>query len=183
MLLRLTEKTFYPNSLSTIGVSYKSTTYKINSKNVRLRIWDTAGQEIFRSMTKSYYRGAYCAILVYDITNSDTFGQLYIWIKEVKELAKEDLVLILVGNKVDLEEKREISTEKGQNLADENNMLFFETSAKTGKNIEEVFLECAQTTYKKYSKGVWNTQSKEENNEKILPKEINFDDNNKKSCC
>ena len=104
-----------------------------------MQIWDTAGHEAFQSITRSYYKGAVGALLVYDITRRETFSHLIKWLSEVKENASKDITIILIGNKNDLEKGRQVSFEEGESFAKENNLLFLETSAKTSKNIMEAF--------------------------------------------
>ena len=120
---------------------------------VKLQIWDTAGQESFRSITRSYYRGAAGALLVYDITRRDTFQHLTRWLEEAKQHAQENMVILLIGNKNDLDHKRAVSTEEGQAFADANGLLFLETSAKTAFNVEQAFLKTAQEIYNKIQNG------------------------------
>lgn len=120
---------------------------------VKLQIWDTAGQESFRSITRSYYRGAAGALLVYDITRRDTFQHLSRWLEEAKQHAQENMVILLIGNKNDLDHKRAVSTEEGQAFADAHGLLFLETSAKTAFNVEQAFLKTAQEIYSKIQNG------------------------------
>jgi Ras-related protein Rab-2A len=120
---------------------------------VKLQIWDTAGQESFRSITRSYYRGAAGALLVYDITRRDTFQHLGRWLEEAKQHAQENMVSLLIGNKNDLDHKRAVSTEEGKAFADANGLLFLETSAKTAFNVEQAFLKTAEGIYSKIQNG------------------------------
>ncbi|KAJ3435809.1 ras and ef-hand domain-containing protein [Anaeramoeba flamelloides] len=179
LLVQLTEQKFYSGTTTTIGVNFTSMEYDFDSTTVRLKIWDTAGQEIFRSMTKTYYRGSSCAIIVYDVTSSESFERVDDWIKDVKEFVKDEILLILVGNKVDLEDRRKISTESGQNFANENNMLFYETSALTGSNVQEIFKKCAKKSYKKHSK----EKKLKKADEKIITNLEDEDEKKKKKCC
>lgn len=116
----------------------------VNGKTVNLQIWDTAGQEAFRSIARSYYRGSTAALLVYDVTRRETFTNLSIWLQDAREFASEEIVFILVGNKVDLEDKREVTTDEGAKFAEENNLMFIETSAMTAQNVEEAFISTAR---------------------------------------
>ncbi|KAF9411382.1 Ras- protein Rab-4A, partial [Podila epigama] len=120
----------------TIGVEFGSRIVNIGKNQIKLQIWDTAGQERFRSVTRSYYRGAAGALLVYDISN------IAKWIADARKLAGADIALMLVGNKVDLEEDREVSYLEASRFAQENEMTFLETSALTGEGVEETFLKC-----------------------------------------
>ena len=112
---------------------------QVNDRNVRVQIWDTAGQESYRSITRSYYKSSTCAFIVYDITNKKSFLNVGTWLKECKEMCYKDILICLVGNKIDLEDQRNVSKEEGQKFADDYGLLFFETSAQDGTNIEELF--------------------------------------------
>jgi Ras-related protein Rab-2A len=124
-----------------------------DSTQVKLQIWDTAGQESFRSITRSYYRGAAGALLVYDITRRDTFQHLSRWLEEAKQHAQPNMVILLIGNKNDLEHKRAVSLEEGRAFADANGLLFMETSAKTAYNVEQAFLKTAEEIHDKILSG------------------------------
>lgn len=148
---------FKPESVHTIGVEFGSKTVEVGEgQSVKLQIWDTAGQERFRSVTRSYYRGAAGALLVYDITSRETYNHVPQWLSDARTLASPDLVLILVGNKADLEEDREVTFMEASRFAQENDILFLETSALTGQNVEEVFLKCARTILSKIENGQIN---------------------------
>lgn len=123
----------------TIGASYSSKTININNKLYKYYIWDTAGQEKYRSLAPMYYRNAHIAILVYDITNKESFLSIDRWIDELNKFANNNIIIIIIGNKSDLNHKRQISTKKVKNFADEKNIYFIETSAKNNNNIIELF--------------------------------------------
>ena len=112
---------------------------EVNDRNVRIQIWDTAGQEAFRSITRSYYKNSTCAFLVYDITSKESFKNVSSWLDECREMCYKDILICLVGNKTDLNDKRIVSEEDGKNFAEQNGLMFFETSAKDGTNINELF--------------------------------------------
>jgi small GTP-binding protein len=132
----------------TIGVEFGSFVVKLEDKIVKLQIWDTAGQESFRSITRIFYRGAHCVFLTYDITREDTFMNVYDWLKEVKQHASSDIVVYLIGNRCDLEDEREVTKEKAIEFCMQYNIdKFFETSAKTGNNVEEVFSLASKELY------------------------------------
>lgn len=138
-----TENTFSEEMPSTIGVDFKVTYLRdIDGKTVKLTIWDTAGQERFRTLTSSYYRSAQGVILVYDVTNRSSFENIQNWIKEVNLYSTvPDCKMMLVGNKIDLEEKRQVSLQMGQQFASDHRMMFTEVSAKTRQYIEQLFVE------------------------------------------
>ena len=139
-LLKYTDKVFKEVHMTTVGLDYrlKSMTLK-NGKNVKLQIWDTAGQDRFRSITKNYYKGAQGIIVIYDITNFASFDNVKNWISQIREEVTSNVVIYIAGNKTDLEEQRKIQTEEGKNLAEEYGFHFVETSAKNGTNINEAF--------------------------------------------
>ena len=131
---------FNRNSKSTVGVEFYSKIITQNNKNIKIQIWDTAGQERFKSITKSYYKGAKGAIIVYDITRRATFENVQEWFKDTKTMGDNThLVLMLVGNKCDLVNERQVSTEEGKKEAEMNGIAFMETSALDGTNITEAF--------------------------------------------
>ncbi|CAH8536604.1 unnamed protein product [Schistosoma haematobium] len=135
------EGKFKQDSLHTIGVEFGTKVLKVDSKSVKLQIWDTAGQERFQCITRSYYRGAACALVVYDITDRDSFNAINSWISSVRDLALPNLTVILIGNKVDLEANlREVTELEGKQCAIDNGAYtFLETSAKNGSNVLDAF--------------------------------------------
>eukprot|EP01114_Cavostelium_apophysatum_P010247 TRINITY_DN23759_c0_g1_i1.p1 TRINITY_DN23759_c0_g1~~TRINITY_DN23759_c0_g1_i1.p1 ORF type:complete len:206 (-),score=25.49 TRINITY_DN23759_c0_g1_i1:28-645(-) len=125
--------------MSTIGVDFMVKTLLVDGKTVKLQIWDTAGQERFRTITNSYYRGSHGLVLVYDITDRISFNNLNQWLKESTQHAGDSINRIIVGNKVDLEKKRVVSTEEAKKFADANRLPFLETSAVDNTNVEDLF--------------------------------------------
>jgi len=146
LLFQFTEGRFQAVHDLTIGVEFGAKTVSIDNKQIKLQIWDTAGQESFRSITRSYYREAAVALLVYDVTRRETFTHLKQWLEETRQNANSQIEIVLVGNKVDLK-TRQVSTEEGKRFAEENKLHFFETSAKTAENVKQVFTEAAKTIY------------------------------------
>jgi Ras-related protein Rab-5C len=134
---RLVRDDFYDFQEPTIGSAF--TTYNINK--IRLDIWDTAGQERYRSLAPMYYRSAKFAIIVYDITNKDSLSGAKYWIKELQTKGPRDIIMTIVGNKVDKESEREITMNEVREYAEENQIMFMETSAKNGVNVKELFAE------------------------------------------
>ena len=139
-LTRYADKTYQEDYLSTIGMDYKIKNYELeNGAIIKLYIWDTAGQDRFRSITSNYYKGADGIILIYDITKQETFNNVRNWITSIKEEAPAKVVLILVGNKVDDEKHRTVHQSEGEKIADEYNLPFLECSAKSDINVTETF--------------------------------------------
>jgi len=153
LLLQFTDKRFHNEHDLTIGVEFGARMITIEGKQIKLQIWDTAGQESFRSITRSYYRGAHGALLVYDITRRDTFTHLQGWLAEVREHSNKEMIIMLIGNKSDLESKRAVTYEEGKRLAEQEGLVFMETSAKTAANVEEAFLETANRIFIKVKEG------------------------------
>ncbi len=153
-LLRYCDKTFQEAHLSTIGLDYRLKTMTLqNGKNIKLQIWDTAGQDRFRAITKNYYKGANGIILIYDITNLQSYENVKNWIAQIREEANPNVVIYLAGNKIDVvEELRMVKTEDGQKIADEFNLPFYETSAKSGINVNKIFDDLVEKVDEIYSK-------------------------------
>ncbi|XP_071999525.1 ras-related protein Rab-6B [Engystomops pustulosus] len=128
---------------ATIGIDFLSKTMYLEDRTVRLQLWDTAGQERFRSLIPSYIRDSTVAVVVYDITNLNSFHQTSKWIDDVRTERGSDVIIMLVGNKTDLADKRQITIEEGEQRAKELNVMFIETSAKTGYNVKQLFRRVA----------------------------------------
>lgn len=128
---------------ATIGIDFLSKTMYLEDRTVRLQLWDTAGQERFRSLIPSYIRDSTVAVVVYDITNANSFHQTSKWIDDVRTERGSDVIIMLVGNKTDLSDKRQVSTEEGERKAKELNVMFIETSAKAGYNVKQLFRRVA----------------------------------------
>jgi len=143
LLLRFADDTYTESYISTIGVDFKIRTIELDGKTVKLQIWDTAGQERFRTITSSYYRGAHGIIVVYDVTDKDSFNNVKQWLHEIDRYASPNVNKLLVGNKSDLASKKTVSTEDAQEFADELGLEFLETSAKNANNVEAAFLRMA----------------------------------------
>ena len=153
LLLQFTDKRFEPVHDLTIGVEFGARMVVIDSKQIKLQIWDTAGQESFRSITRSYYRGACGALLVYDVTRRETFDHLQSWLEDARQNANTNMTIMLIGNKCDLENKRQVSREEGEQFAAQHNLIFMETSAKTAHNVDHAFINTAKAIYQKIQSG------------------------------
>jgi Ras-related protein Rab-2A len=158
LLLSFTDKRFRPDHDVTIGVEFGHRSIVLDNKPVKLQIWDTAGQECFRSITRAYYRGATGALLVYDITRRETFNHLTQWLEDMRRHADGKTVIMLVGNKSDLP-RREVSTQEGAQFARDNRLMFVETSTKTLDCVEEAFLTSAGMIYSNIQSGVYDLSS------------------------
>ncbi|KAJ1928076.1 ras GTPase [Tieghemiomyces parasiticus] len=144
LLLRFADDTYTESYISTIGVDFKIRTIELEGKTVKLQIWDTAGQERFRTITSSYYRGAHGIIVVYDVTDTDTFNNVKQWLQEIDRYASEGVSKLLVGNKSDLEDKKVVEYTAAKEFADQLGVPFLETSAKDSTNVEQAFLTMAK---------------------------------------
>ncbi|XP_050545854.1 ras-related protein Rab-30-like [Daktulosphaira vitifoliae] len=154
LVRRFTQGMFPPGQGATIGVDFMIKTIEIDNEKIKLQIWDTAGQERFRSITQSYYRSAHALILIYDITSQPTFDCLNDWLREIDEYASNKVLRVLVGNKIDKED-REIPSQVGQEFAQRHDMRYLETSAKQADNVEKLFVQIASELMEKAkSKGV-----------------------------
>ena len=135
----------------TIGFEFMSSYIKIDGKIIKLQIWDTCGQEVYRSLISSFYNNASLAIMVYSINNENSFNNLDFWLNEIRTKANPDINIILIGNKNDLENERKISKDLGQEFSDNNGLnLFFESSAKTGFNVKQLFIEASKILYEQH---------------------------------
>ena len=147
ILSRYISNEFDPNSNSTIGVELTTKTYNFDNNDVKVQIWDTAGQEKYRSITSSYYKGAQGCLLVYDITKKKSFDNIDKWYSELKSNSDEKIYTMLLGNKSDLEENREVSIDEAEKKAKNFNIAFMETSAYNGNNINKAFSELINNVY------------------------------------
>ena len=176
-LIKYTDKTFQDVHMATIGLDYRLKNMTLKSgKNVKLQIWDTAGQDRFRAITKNYYKGANGIILIYDVTNPQTFDNVKGWISQIREEANQNVLIYIVGNKIDMREERKIKTEDGEKLAGDYGFPFVETSAKEGININETFEDLVEKIDSVYSKF-------ETNNPGGIKKNKLYKGKKKSGCC
>ena len=161
-MLRFVKDEFVTSTRATIGMDFLTRQLGVDVlhssessvvQQLTVQCWDTAGQESFRSITRSYYRGAAGALLVYDITRRDTFQHLSRWLEEARQHAQSNMVIMLIGNKNDLEHRRAVSTEEGKAFAEANGLIFLETSAKTAYNVESAFINTAENIHGKIVSG------------------------------
>ena len=139
-LMRYSDNVFVENYITTIGLDYKLKNVKLDSgKTIKVQLWDTAGQDKYRTIAKNYFKGSHGILLLYDITKQSSFDNIREWVRDIKEEVNEKAILFLIGNKIDMEDQRKIPKEKGVELAEEFKIPFFEASAKSGENVDEVF--------------------------------------------
>lgn len=145
LLVRFKDGAFLSGAfISTVGIDYRNKVVEIDQTKVKLQIWDTAGQERFRSVTHAYYRDSHALLLLYDITSKQSFDNIRAWLSEIKDYAPDNVVVMLLGNKADKSNERVVKKEEGERLAQENNVAFMETSAKTGMNVDLAFMAIAR---------------------------------------
>jgi Ras-related protein Rab-1A len=144
LLLQFADQTYNDNYISTIGVDFKIKTINLDAKKVKLQIWDTAGQERFRTITSSYYRGAHGIIVVFDVTEIETFNNVKTWLKEIQQYASENVSILLVGNKCDIVDRRVVEESVAIEFAKNENIHYIETSAKNATNVNEAFESIAK---------------------------------------
>ncbi|CAN3365060.1 GTP-binding protein Ypt1p [Diutina catenulata] len=156
LLLRFSDDTYTPDYISTIGVDFKIRTVELDGKTIKLQIWDTAGQERFRTITSSYYRGAHGIIIVYDVTDQESFNNVKQWLQEIDRYATGGVMKLLVGNKADLTDKKIVEYTAAKEFADALDIPFLETSALSSTNVEQAFFTMARQIKAQMSK---NTQT------------------------
>jgi len=144
LVVRFVRDEFFEFQEPTIGAAFLTQTVQLDDSTVKFEIWDTAGQERYRSLAPMYYRGAAAAIVVYDITNPDSFTGAKSWVKELQRRGDPNVVIALAGNKADLESRRKVEFEEANSYAEENGILHLETSAKNANNVKALFVEIAK---------------------------------------
>ena len=194
LLFRFSENIWEKEFIPTIGVDFVSNninfkskkiqklkSLEVDGKKVKLQIWDTAGQERFKNIQASYYKGANGVLVVYDITNRESFEHLNSWLIEIEKNGNKNVYKLLIGNKADLEENRDIKKEEGQEFASINGMEFFETSAKTAYQVQEAFIQLTKDIIRTVSKD--KNFERKEKNIKLSPGNSNDLSLEKKRCC
>ena len=172
-LMRYSDNVFVENYITTIGLDYKLKYIKLDSgKTVKVQLWDTAGQDKYRTIAKNYFKGSHGILLLYDVTKQSSYDNIREWIHDIKEEVSEKAIIFLIANKIDMSDKRKISKEKGEELAEEFKIPFFEASAKSGENVDEVF----KALYKKISE-VYSDMERERGGKLIKNQK------NKRKCC
>ena len=144
---------------STIGVEFRAKNVVIRNTTYRIQMWDTSGKENFRSITRAYYKNSVCALVVYDISSRDSFNNVSTWIEDCRNNSSEKIFMVLIGNKSDLADKRQVSTEEGRELAEKYEMKFYETSAKTGENVNDIFNDSVDEIAKKMDQNYYDLEN------------------------
>ena len=199
LLMKFAHNKFTEDYQATIGVEFGAKNIEIEQQIYRVQIWDTAGQENFRSITKAYYKNSVCAMVVYDITNDNSFKHVQNWIEDIRNQSSKTVLIILVGNKIDLEDKRVISYDEGNEFAMKNGIIFGETSAQTGVGIEEIFYKSIKEIIKNMNEnnydlssetcGIKKGNSKRNSSKNLKTGNIDLNNNNnnkigeRKKCC
>jgi len=175
LLLRFSDETYSTDYVCTVGVDFKIKTLELDGKTIKLQIWDTAGQERFRTITSSYYRGAHGIIIVFDITAAETFANVRHWLFEIDKYADTKVSKLLIGNKSDLEDKRQVQASEAQEFADGLEIEFIETSALDGSHVEQSFRSLSR-----------NIKERVDQNEDLQKKseiKLHMPNTKKKKCC
>ena len=184
ILKRYIQKVFDDNYSCTIGVDFFMKSITIGEKTIKLQLWDTAGTEKFRSITTGYYRGANAALVVFDLTSKKSFTALNEWIQNYYKYSNPDSVknVVIIGNKCDLTESREVTEEEINDFIKDNNITYFETSAKDGKNIDECFNHMAKKLIEQYENNDNELVKRKDliNNDSLKDNAVNIGD---KKCC
>ena len=163
MLIRFVRDIFDEESQPTLGVEFLTKIVQTEQHRIQLQLWDTAGQELFRSVTRGYYRGSAGALLVFDLTNRDSFDNIERWLRDIRDVARSDVVTLLIGNKSDLSERRQVSYEEAESFAKAHAMQYFETSAKTGENITKTIDACVAVIEKNVDDGAYEVAPNNDN--------------------
>eukprot|EP01103_Thecamoeba_quadrilineata_P009452 TRINITY_DN19212_c0_g1_i1.p1 TRINITY_DN19212_c0_g1~~TRINITY_DN19212_c0_g1_i1.p1 ORF type:complete len:201 (+),score=24.61 TRINITY_DN19212_c0_g1_i1:57-659(+) len=174
LLVRFTEDTYAEAYSCTLSVDFKIRTIQIDGKRIKLQIWDTSGQERFRSITSSYYRGALGVIVVYDVTNQETFDNVKVWFQEIEKSVNPNVSKLLIGNKCDLDAERAVSEADAREYAKSTQIPFMETSAKTAANVEQAFIDMMAVHIKQKIPGNNSTKDK--------TKQVKVTSSNNKKC-
>ena len=174
ILIRYTQNKFHSNYLTTVGIDYQSKIIRYHNRDIEMQIWDSAGQEKYRAISKQYYKKANGIILLYDVTSRESYLGIKQWIKDINNMTTMKPFLILVGNKIDLE--RKVAYQEGEELATKYGALFFETSAATGQGIEEMFQALVTNIMKNYDE-----RKKEQ--ESLMLEKLTIDGRDEKKCC
>ena len=181
LFLRFVDDIWNDTFVPTIGVDFKIKTFDIDEKKIKMQIWDTAGQESFKNIIASYYRGAHGILLIYDVTDKDSFKNLSNWLIEIEKNASKNVLKVLIGNKSDLEDKRVITFNQGKDFADAYGLKFIETSAKKNLNVNEAFETLGRELMKASTDNKIN--NKKENKTLSVTKAQDLNAPQREGCC
>ena len=182
LIKRFVTNTFSANSKATVGVEFISKSYRINDQVFKIEIWDTAGQERYKSITAAYYKGAKGALIVYDTTQKTSFENIDKWMSEIKEKSSKDMKLMIIGNKIDLKDERQVETDEALAKAQILEAPIMETSALDATNVKEAFYDLLKEMYKEVKKKLDVVESQAEGGNEGIQLETN-EENQKKGCC
>ena len=182
LIKRFVTNTFSANSKATVGVEFISKSYRINDQVFKIEIWDTAGQERYKSLTAAYYKGAKGALIVYDTTQKTSFENIDKWMSEIKEKSSKDMKLMIIGNKIDLKDERQVETDEALAKAQILEAPIMETSALDATNVKEAFYDLLKEMYKEVKKKLDVVESQAEGGNEGIQLETN-EENQKKGCC
>ena len=182
LIKRFITNTFSENSKATVGVEFISKSYRINKQVFKIEIWDTAGQERYKSITAAYYKGAKGALIVYDTTQKSSYENIDKWMVEIKDKASKDMKLMIVGNKTDLKDARQVETNEALQKAKDLEAPLMEASAKDGNNVKEAFYDLLKEMYREIKKKIEVVESQAQEGKDGIQLETN-DKKEKKGCC
>ena len=182
LIKRFVTNSFNQNSKATVGVEFLSKSYRINDQVFKIEMWDTAGQERYKSITAAYYKGAKGALIVYDITQKTTFENISKWMTEIKEKSSKDMKVMIIGNKTDLKDERQVTTEEASLKAQDLGAPIMETSALDASNVKEAFYDLMKEMYKEIRKKLDIVESQAETGKEGVQLDTN-EEQKKKSCC
>ena len=182
LIKRFITNTFSENSKATVGVEFISKSYKINNQVFKIEMWDTAGQERYKSITAAYYKGAKGALIVYDTTQKTSFENIDKWMVEIKDKASKDMKLMIIGNKTDLKDSRQVETNEALQKAKDLEAPLMETSAKDGSNVREAFYDLLKEMYREIRKKIEVVESQTKGGNDGIQLETN-EKPEKKGCC
>ena len=180
LIKRFANNTFNSNSKATVGVEFLSKSFKINNRVFKIEIWDTAGQERYKSITAAYYKGAKGALVVYDITSKISFENIDKWMMEIKEKSSKDLKIMIIGNKSDLKDGRQVSNEEALRKAQDTGIALMETSALDSTNVKEAFHDLLKEMYIEISAKIAKVEESLDENKEAL--QLETSDGKKKGC-
>ena len=183
LIKRFISNEFSENFKATIGVEFMSKTYRINKHLFKVEIWDTAGQERYKSITAVYYKGAKGALVVYDITDKNTFDNIDKWMLEIKDKTSKDIKLMIIGNKIDLKDEREVKNEEAMKKAESLRIPLMEASALDSTNVKEAFCDLLKEIYKDMKDNLNNPENNYQNEKKGIDLNTNNNSEKKKSKC